>query len=357
MPGIKIGFVIYGSLDTISGGYLYDRKLVEYLRSNGDQVEVISLPWRNYLMHLSDNLNFRLPNGFDILIEDELNHPSLLSANSQKHPYPVISLVHHLRSSEQFPSLERSLYQFFEKKYLHAVDGFIFNSGTTRTVVESLAGSEKPAILAFPPTDRFGAAISPDYVHTRSFSDSPLKVTFLGNVIPRKGLSTVLGALKKITENVTLDVIGSLTVDKVYAEQMQKLTAEYGLAQKVTFHGALELGGIEPILRNSHLMVVPSSYEGFGMVYLEGMCFGLPAIGSTSGAAGEIIQPGKTGYLVDPGDSNALADILQKLAANRILLNDLSQQALIRYAAQPTWEQTAESVRQYLYQQIADWKN
>ena len=41
---MHIGLVIYGSLDTISGGYIYDRKLVEYLRSKGDVVEVISLP-------------------------------------------------------------------------------------------------------------------------------------------------------------------------------------------------------------------------------------------------------------------------------------------------------------------------
>ncbi|HET9913419.1 MAG TPA: hypothetical protein VFQ13_16105, partial [Anaerolineales bacterium] len=57
---MKIGFVIYGSLDTLSGGYLYDRKLVEYLRAQGDTVEIISLPWRNYAAHLTDNFWFRL---------------------------------------------------------------------------------------------------------------------------------------------------------------------------------------------------------------------------------------------------------------------------------------------------------
>jgi len=54
---MKLGLIIYGSLDTLSGGYLYDRKLVEYLRRCGDTVEVISLPWRNYARHLADNLS------------------------------------------------------------------------------------------------------------------------------------------------------------------------------------------------------------------------------------------------------------------------------------------------------------
>ncbi len=57
---MRLGLVIYGNLETISGGYLYDRKLVEHLERQGDQVEIISLPWRNYARHLGDNLQIHL---------------------------------------------------------------------------------------------------------------------------------------------------------------------------------------------------------------------------------------------------------------------------------------------------------
>ncbi|MEJ5226295.1 MAG: hypothetical protein WHV44_17665, partial [Anaerolineales bacterium] len=100
---MRLALIIYGSLNTLSGGYFYDRKLVESLRAAGDTVEIISLPWRNYAAHLTDNLTFRLPRGFDLIIQDELNHPSLIAANRRPHPCPVISLVHHLRCSEQRP--------------------------------------------------------------------------------------------------------------------------------------------------------------------------------------------------------------------------------------------------------------
>ncbi|HEY6073009.1 MAG TPA: hypothetical protein VIV15_06315, partial [Anaerolineales bacterium] len=129
---MNLGLLIYGSLDTISGGYLYDRQLVEYLRAQGDTVEILSLPWRNYPSHLLENLTFRLPAGLDLLIQDELNHPSLLAANARPHPCPVISLVHHLRSSEERPAWQNSFYRMVEKKYLRSVDGFIYNSQTTR---------------------------------------------------------------------------------------------------------------------------------------------------------------------------------------------------------------------------------
>jgi glycosyltransferase involved in cell wall biosynthesis len=101
-------------------------------------------------------------------------------------------------------------------------------------------------------------------------------------------------------------------------------------------------------LRTAHLLVVPSSYEGFGIVYLEGMAFGLPAIGSTAGAASEIISEGLTGHLVSPGDASVLATRLTALANDRGALLNMSLNALARYRLQPTWAQTAGEIRQFL---------
>ena len=95
--------------------------------------------------------------------------------------------------------------------------------------------------------------------------------------------------------------------------------------------------------------MVPSSYEGFGIVYLEGMGFGLPAIGTTGGAAGEIIEHGQTGYLIAPDDSRALAEHLQSLAEDRGALTRLSLNARARYLRQPSWTETAKSIRDFLY--------
>jgi hypothetical protein len=61
---LNLGLVIYGDLNIISGGYLYDRKLVEHLRRQGDRVEVIGLPWRGYLRGLSDNFSPSLQRRF-----------------------------------------------------------------------------------------------------------------------------------------------------------------------------------------------------------------------------------------------------------------------------------------------------
>jgi glycosyltransferase involved in cell wall biosynthesis len=344
---MKIGLVIYGSLDTLSGGYMYDRRLVEHLRAQGDTVEIISLPWRNFASHLVDNFSFKLPPNLDILIQDELNHPSLIAANRHPHPYPIISLVHHLRCSELRPKWQNGLYRIIEKKYLQSVDGFIFNSQTTKNVVNGLLADEKPSIIAYPPTDRFGEAISEKEIEERS-KKKELRILFLGNVIERKGLHTLLEAIRPSTFDLRLDVAGSLTNEPSYAKQMQDFVTVNDLSSAVQFHGSLNNQPLIEKLRNAHILVVPSSYEGFGIVYLEGMCFGLPAIGTTAGAAGEIIEEGITGYLIQPGDAQGLASRLEVLNERRGLLVQMSLAARSRYLRQPKWDETAGQIREFL---------
>jgi glycosyltransferase involved in cell wall biosynthesis len=345
---MNIGLIIYGSLDSLSGGYLYDRKLVEHLRGRGDSVEIISMPWRNYAAHLADNLHFKLPSNLDILIQDELNHPSLISANQGEHPYPIVSLVHHLRCSELRPRWQNAIYRFVEKKYLNSVDGFIYNSRTTERVVNGMVEKRKPGIVAYPPTDRFGRPVSEDIIIERAKSPG-LRILFLGNVIHRKGLHTLLKAVSTQRSAVRVDVVGSLHSEPGYARKMQDFVIDNRLTSRVIFHGSLNREPLVERLKQAHLLVVPSSYEGFGIVYLEGMCFGLPAIGTTVGAAGEIIDHGHTGYLIDLDDSRALAGYLQTLAEDRGLLERLSLNARERYLRQPTWVETAENIRTFLY--------
>jgi glycosyltransferase involved in cell wall biosynthesis len=361
---MKLGLVIYGSLDTLSGGYLYDRKLVEYLRSQGDTVEILSLPWRNYILHLTDNLWFRLgnPTGnsrqpaaglqtFDVLIQDELNHPSLILANRGRHPYPVVSLVHHLRCSEFRPAWQNAFYRAIEKKYLGSVDAFIFNSKTTEKVVNRLVESRKPGIVAYPPTDRFGEPLSEKEIIERARTDE-LRILFLGNVIYRKGLHTLLKAVTAQPSGFEMDIVGSLADEPQYAREMQEFVQMNGLSSHVTFHSSLDREPLIERLTNAHVLAVPSSYEGFGIVYLEGMCFGLPAIGTTAGAAAEIISDEVDGFLIEPENTRGLTDRLKLLQERRDILIQMSLAARQRYLRQPKWEETAARIREFLLKQI-----
>lgn len=354
---MRLALLIYGSLDTLSGGYLYDRKMVAYLREHGDDVSLVSLPWRSYPRHLMDNFSTPLFEKLvrlkiDALIQDELNHPSVFWINQRlkkKVAYPLVSIVHHLRSSEFRPGWQNSLYRSVERRYLASIDGFIFNSQTTRRVVSGLLGEDPPGVVAYPAGDRLNPAISPEALRQRAYSSGPLRIFFLGNVIPRKGLHTLLQALRRLPKDTwQLAVTGSLEMDRGYAGRILRSAAEFGLDDNLRFTGPLEDSPLVEEFLTNQLLVVPSSYEGFGIAYLEGMGFGLPAIASTAGAAGEIVTHGVDGYLIAPGDAEALADHLRSLIQDRELLFRMSRAARERYLGHPTWEQTGERVRGYL---------
>jgi len=375
---MRVGLVIYGSLDTLSGGYLYDRKLVEYLRSQGDSVEIISLPWRSYAHHLLDNWNpawrRRLAGlDVDVLLQDELNHPSLAWTNRalKDARFPVVSVVHHLRASEEHPAWLRPIYRWVERRYLVSVDGFVYNSSTTQKAVETLClhGKENPrlsvsirgkksigvpAIVAYPAADHLDVPSAEEVqrlIDERATRPSPMELLFVGNLIPRKGLHHLLAALAHLPNREwQLHAVGRDDVDSGYTARIRSQIDRLGLGDRVMLHGRVSNATLTEHLRRCHLLAVPS-YEGFGIVYLEAMAFGLPVIASTAGAAHEIVRPGVNGFLVEPADRDKLTQTLIRCLDDRAALAGMGRAARQTYNAHPTWAEMGERIRQFLMEQ------
>ena len=365
---MRVGLVIYGTLDTVSGGYLYDRQLVAFLRGQGHTVEIISLPWRSYPAHLADNndpaLLRRLAGlDVDVLLQDELNHPSLAYLNPRLRDrgrrYPVVSIVHHLRSEEEHPAAVMPVYRSVETSYVNSVDGFIFNSETTRGNVTRLLDAPKPGVVVYPAADHIAppdAATVQRLIAARGRDEGPLRLIAVGNLIDRKGIHDVIAALATLPRGAfTLDVIGNGDVDPAYTAALHAAITEHTLSDAVTLHGALSHGEIGRRLAAADLFVLPS-YEGFGIVYLEAMAHGLLVIAATAGAAHEIVTPGVDGFLVAPGAVDALAALLAHVRAlSPAARRDLATAARARYDRQPTWQMSMARASAWLHEFIATW--
>lgn len=357
---MRIAFVIYDSLDKVSGGYLYDRQLVGNWRAQGDTVDVVSLPWRSYGRHLLDNLSRPLvatlrDGRYDIIVQDELNHPSLFRLNRQlrQGPAPLACIVHHLRSSEEWPGRQRAFYRRIEQQYLASVDGFVFNSQTTARAVGDLLPHAKPSVVAYPGRDHIASQMTADRVRARA-QEGPLRVLFVGNIIRRKGLHVLLEALARLTADPwTLTIVGDDTADPAYTAEIKGLIGRLPASGQVRWLGRLGDDALRAPFAAAHVLAVPSSYEGFGIAYMEALGFGLPAIATTAGAANEVIDDGVTGFLVAPDGVEQLADHLRELARNRRLLARMGEQALERFAKFPTWEDSAHRARRLLQDLVA----
>lgn len=352
---MRIGLVIYGSLDTLSGGYLYDRMLVRQLQAEGHQVELLALPWRNYARHLGDNTNLRwlrrlADADVDVLIQDELNHPSLLMANCRRNR-PVVSLVHHLRSSEiDHPPLLQALYRQIERMHLNSVDALLCNSYTTLDTVKALLSQPKPYHVAYPAADHLPAAEpTADLLSLaqRARQEGPLRLLFVGNLIRRKGLHVVLDALAALPHDQwRLSVVGQQAVDPGYTASILRRCRSLPPGA-VTFLGRLSDDQLIDAYRSHHLLVLPS-YEGYGIVYLEAMRFGLPVIAATAGAAREIVTDGENGFLVDAGNAAALKLHVGALHANRERLLAMSYAARRYYVNHLSWQQSMAGASAWL---------
>jgi len=287
----------------------------------------------------------------DILIQDELNHPSCFLINKRLRTrcrYPIIALVHHLRSSEPHPLVQKKFFYSVEQQYLRSVDAFIFNSQNTKKVVEDLAG-EKPAVVAYPGKDRLSSTITCEEIMARAQQPGPLRIIFVGNVIKHKGLHSLLDALRRVPKGAwTLTVVGDLSIDRAYKNMLLNQIKKNRMTEQVHLTGIVSDNGLIAHLKNSHVLVVPSAFEGFGLAYIEAMGFGLPALGSTEGGGGEIIQHGRNGFLIKPGDSVSLARYLNQLDRDRAMLLEMSLEARQTYGQWPTWATTTESIRNLL---------
>ena len=354
---MKIGLLIYGSLETISGGYIYDRYLVDDLRARGHTVEIISLPWRNYVAHLCDNFSPSLYHrlrrlNVDVLIQDELCHPSLGRVNRRLRgeiQYPILALVHHLRASEQHPAALMPLYHGVEQSYLQSVDGFIFNSQTTKLSVAQFVDTMPPNLIAYPGGDRLKMALNDDQIRLRVGRRGPLRILFLGSITRRKQPHLLLQACLALdSPDLQITLIGSQQPEPRYARRIRALAARLGERIPVKLIPALDANQLPGYLSEHDVLIVPSTYEGFGIVYLEGMAFGLPAIATRAGAAHETIRHGENGFLIEPHDDAALAAHIQQLSANRGLLLKMGLAARKHYATSPTWAGMSASVNDFL---------
>jgi glycosyltransferase involved in cell wall biosynthesis len=360
---MRISLIIYGRLETLTGGYLYDRIVARGLAALGHTVEVISLAGGSYLQRLGQGLSpafYRrlLTGGFDLLIQDELCHPSLFLVNQrlrQQAGPPVVALVHHVLCKETRPRWQNMLLSIAERNFLASVDGFILNSETTRRTVASLVAHHRPQVVAYPAGNRFGSPLSTDAIGRRASRPGPLELLFLGHVIPRKGLLPLLESLAGIDRDVwRLSVVGSLDFDPAHARQAQQLTRQMGLSDSVRFLGPLPDDELVKILGTRHLFCMPYAYEGFGIAILEAMAFGLPAIGCRDGAALETIRHGTNGFLLHPGDLAGLAPLLAKLHCERGELQRMALAARRTYINSPTWQDGVHAIDRFLQQMKDD---
>lgn len=160
-------------------------------------------------------------------------------------------------------------------------------------------------------------------------SDGPL-VGMIGNMNRFKGHAYFIRAAQRIKErigNARFVVVGrKLDTDPGYWEQLQRLTAECGLGKDVVYAGFRD--DVPAVLAALDVFVLPSVLESCPVVLLEAMAMKTPVVTTDVGAVAEMVDSGRTGFVVPPRDAQALAEAaLAILALPSDRVRDMVEQA------------------------------
>lgn len=182
-------------------------------------------------------------------------------------------------------------------------------------------------------------------------SKSPLTILSVGNLIPIKGHGLLLRAFARVSERgpgSSLEIFG----DGPERDRLVRLAEELGIRERVSFRGRQSREKIAEAMRRCAVFALPSSYEGLGCVYLEAMASGKAAIGCRGQGIEEIIEHGKNGFLIPPGDEAELSESLRMLLQNEELRGRVGSAARNTILQRHTFRRQAQRLTE-LYEECA----
>ena len=328
----EIAFVVPGRLDQLTGGYLFDRRIVEGLRARGRSVRVIELSQRADTARLA-----ALPDETATVVDGLAlaHHAELMIVQARR--LRLIAFIHGPLAQETGLSpAAATRAAAIEAALLSRVRGVLCPSRRTAAAVAGYGIPPKRIAVVPPGTAKPAPAPGPRRFPVRA-------LLCVANLVPRKGHELLVAALAQIRDlDWRLSCVGSLERDPATVRAVRRRIRTVGLGRNITLSGEIPPQSVSRAYRAADAFVLPSFHEGYGMVYAEAMAHGLPVIATTAGAIPETVPP-QAGLLVPPGDPAALARALRRMIAQPVLAARLATGSRAAGARLPDWPQATET--------------
>ena len=330
----KVAFVTVGDTSRLTGGYLYHARVSAGLREKGIEVKTFVASGADPVEQeaAAPRLGSRLdPRRFDAIVVDALARivcaPWLDGWRASR---PVVAMVHELPSIAAGGARE----QEFEEPLLRA-DLLVVVSDHGRSILRSRGVPAERISVVSPGLDHL---LPPDAGAEHSArEDSLVRALCVAQWIPRKD---ILGLVRAWTARkrpgTTLKLIGETDVDPTYTASVCAAIADAS-DSSIRVSGAVDDATLEAAYAAADLFVLPSRYEGYGIVYAEALAHGLPIIACDVGPVPELVGE-EAALLVPPDDVEALSGALDQLLGDPALRSRMSEAAYCRAEGLPRWE-------------------
>jgi glycosyltransferase involved in cell wall biosynthesis len=343
---VRVAFVTVGDTSRLTGGYLYHARVLAALRERGVGVEEIvpcgaSPGEQEAASRLGLGLDSRR---FDVIVVDALARivcaPHLDRWRGER---PVVAMVHELPSvAEGATGKERE----YEEPLLRS-DLLISVSEHGSSILENRGVPARRIRVVPPGFDRFPAGSG------APARGGTMRALCVAQWIPRKGILDLVQAWALHERpGASLELVGETDADPVYAASVHAAIADAPDAS-IVVSGPVDDATLGNAYAAADLFVLPSRYEGYGVVYAEALAHGLPVIACDAGPVPELVGE-EAALLVPPGDVEALSGALDLLLKDAALRDRMSAAARLRAGGMPRWEDTAAGFLRVLDEAVAE---
>lgn len=338
----RFTLIVAGDPAQRTGGYIYDAQIVSSLRDQGWEIDVVGLAgtFPDADAEAAEALTqalASLPDQAAVVIDGLAMGalPEVIALHAQR--LDITALLHHPLGDES--GLNEADQQRFHCSELNALTHvariIVTSHFTARRLPELAAHYEmplNPSVTVVEP----GVALAP--ISPAAEPGEVLRLLCVATLTPRKGQDILVQALAGVAGDHWLcDCYGGAR-DSEFTQRVQQLIDQNGLQNSVRLHGECDGATLEAAYRGAHALVLPSWYEGYGMVVTEALAHGLPVITTTGGALRDTLPAG-AGLSVEPGDVDALQDALSRFCHDDALRHQLRQGAALARDALSDWQE------------------
>ena len=336
----RLVFIVPGRLETRTGGYEYDRRIIGGLRERGWSIDVRELdagfPHPSpQALEDADRALTSIPDGTLVVIDGLAC--GAMPAQVERHAarLSIVPVVHALLASEI--GIDRAVASRLELDERRAVTAAALIVVVGKPLVDALAkyGVERDRIaLVEPGTDRAPLARG-------SRQAGPLHLVTVATLNPGKGHDVLFRALSTLTDRTwRLTCAGSTTRYPETAARLRTMLAALVLDDRVTLAGELDAKGIGELYDSADVAVLPTRSETFSLAAAEALARGIPLVGTMTGAIPDLVGRGgdAAGLVVAAGDVDALRHALADVVDDPCRRARLAENARRVREQLPTWD-------------------
>lgn len=332
-------FAVPGDPGRMTGGTIYDRRLLDALRAEGRDVTPMALPegfpdpGAAAMEAALDRLAAVPPD--HALIVDGLAHGALDTDGLRRLRAPVCVMHHHPLSHEPgLPADRARTLAARERANLAHAAHVVVPSGHVAALLRGEFGVPDARLSIAPPgfdRPREGPAPAPD---------EPPLILSVGLMARRKGHDVLMRALARIADlDWRAEIVGKPHEPGLQAE-LRRLRADLGLGARLRLRDGLDAEPLGDRYRAATLFALATRYEGYGMVFGEAMSHGLPIVSCRAGAVPDTV-PEAAGLLVAPDAPEAFAAALRRMLTEPATRRNAARAATVAGRALPGWDEAA----------------